>query len=338
MQFLTGPITSRLLVVIALIFATQRVVAGPIIQQVNSDSWNLLYNGVAQNQPSATFYPDDAQGNFPGVQLPRFNPLLGTLLDVQIFFNIEVQYTQTVHCRNVAVYCSGSLENPPNSLGHTVLLKDLGEELGVSFLNPGNPIPEYIASGGDFSYGPRGIENPPYVPDNLMDLPQQECETFLFACELIFTNSYFDSFFFSFDSGIDGFIDDLDTPFDDNIVFMMSDGSNNIPSAWYVGFPNTGSNEAYMDDGGDAVALFLLFETLVLDQFDGHGLLYSDAHFNYFSSLGIDVIYNYEVFDSETPTSVPEPSIVWLLCLGFAGLVCAQYRREGLRKSLPEKV
>ena len=78
--------------------------------------------------------------------------------------------------------------------------------------------------------------------------------------------------------------------------------------------------------GGDSNDLIALLAAIELYAFEGHGFIYSDAHFLYVSQLTLNVTYRYEVPDSN---AVPAASLA-LLAMGAAALGVAGLSNKGL--------
>jgi hypothetical protein len=201
--------------------------------------------------------------------------------------------------------------------GHTILMDKLGEDLGVSFIDktiptlPGDPPPT-----SDITFEVRNLS--------------ANCDGGIASnCDTTDYGNYYSEELFSFyePEDIDGFINDLTDPDDDVFYFYREYG---YPVTYrHEGFPSGSSEEAYADDGGDLLGLLAALEIVIFNQLDGHGLIYSDAHFSFVSQFQADVTYTYEIPDSGGGSrEVPEPATFALFGIGLAGLGFARKKRK----------
>ncbi|MDT8384822.1 MAG: hypothetical protein RRB22_10425 [Gammaproteobacteria bacterium] len=295
-------------VTIALLFFSSSVNAF-IIQQTHSDSWNYATRAIVAGGASGGFlFSGNAEshlGRSPTVSIQRFNPLLGTLQAVDVFLQFRAKFSITADCSGIG-YCES--EGSGNGT-HTILLDDLGADLGVSFIDYTNPAAPPTSN---VTYGAGATT---------------QCDG-VFPCSASNGGADFQELLFSFlDDDVAGFIDDLDDPADDVFVFYR-EGKPEYTGfrAFHKGYPSDENVEQFGDDSND---LGLLLAAIDLYAFQNqHGLFYSDIHVKYWSSFDVAVTYTYETPSTGSPVAVPAPNSLLLLLSGLIPLA----RKAGKRK------
>ncbi len=299
---------SRFFVLIApiIMFTFSSTANAVLVQQTNADSWNYATRAVVEGGILFSGNLESSFGRSPTVSIQRFNPLLGSLQSVDMFLQFRAQLSLTADCFGL-FYCESDARAGG---GHTILLDDLASDLGVSFIDPGNPVPP---STSNVSYGASA---------------SAQCEGVI-PCSDFGGGADFQQLLFSFvGDDVLGFIDDLDDPSDDVFVFFRQGRREYTGfSASHMGYPSDGNVEQIGDDSND---LGLLLAALDLYVFQNqHGVFYSDAHIDYWSSFEASVTYTYETPSTEPPTSVSSPDTLPLTTLGLMSLLL--FRKKQIR-------
>lgn len=298
---------SRLFVLVApvVLFTCSNTANAVLIQQTNSDSWNYATRAVVEGGFLLSGNLESSFGRSPTVSIQRFNPLLGSLQSVDMFLQFRAQLSLKADCFGL-FYCESGASAGG---GHTILLDDLASDLGVSFKDPGNPAPP---PSSNVQYGASA---------------SAQCEGVL-PCSKTSGGADFQQLLFSFvDDDVLGFIDDLDDPSDDVFVFFRQGRREYTGfSASHSGYPTDGNVEQIGDDSNDLGTLLAALDLYVFE--NQHGIFYSDAHIEYWSSFEVNVTYTYETPPTETPTSVASPDTLPLTAMGLISLLLFRKKQE----------
>lgn len=272
-----------------------------LIQQTHTDSWNYATRAKIEGGSGGAFILsgnlESHLGISPTISIQRFNSMLGNLQSVDMHLQFRAQFTITTDCSGL-FYCES--EGSGNG-AHTILLDDLAGDLGVSFIDPGNPAPPPTSN---VTYGAGA---------------SSQCEGIL-PCSSSSGDADFQELLFSFtDDEVVGFIDDIDEPSDDVFTFFRQGKPEYTGfTAFHKGYPSDANVEQIGDDSNDLGTLLAAIDLYVFE--NQHGIFYSDAHLDYWSSFDVAVTYTYETPSTGSSEPIPTPNSLFLLLAGLIPL------------------
>ena len=99
------------------------VASAILIEDTHADSWSYAHKGVS-SFGGGSFGSHHAPA-VPTISIERFNPLLGELLAVDMYFTFMAQSSLTVDCQGVAFHC---LSDASGGGAHVILFDRLGSD------------------------------------------------------------------------------------------------------------------------------------------------------------------------------------------------------------------